>query len=76
MVPDYSIAGEESFCDGPVVILPGVAEGTYAHSGILKSENRWKTPVAIRTEVEDGLASGWRVHADNEPIRKLVQASS
>jgi hypothetical protein len=28
MVPDYSIAIEESFCDGPVVLLLGVAEGT------------------------------------------------
>ncbi|MGA2537686.1 MAG: nuclear transport factor 2 family protein [Terracidiphilus sp.] len=73
MVPDYSIAIEESFCDGPVVMLVGVAEGTYAPGGELKAENRWKTPVAIRAQVEDGLVIEWRVYADNEPIREKMR---
>jgi hypothetical protein len=29
MVPDYTIAVEESFCDGPVVVMLGVAQGTF-----------------------------------------------
>jgi len=75
MVPDYSIAIEESFCDGPIVILVGVAEGTYAPTGDLKTENRWKTPAVIRAQVEDNLVIEWRVYADNEPIREKMRKS-
>jgi uncharacterized protein (TIGR02246 family) len=75
MVPDYSIAIEECFCDGPVVLLVGVAEGTYAPGGIIQPENRWKTPVALRAQVEDGLVAEWRVYADNEPIREQMRKS-
>jgi uncharacterized protein (TIGR02246 family) len=76
MVPDYSIAIEESFCDGPVVLLLGVAEGTYAPDGTLNPENRWNTPVALRAQVEDGLVAEWRVYADNEPLRECMRKSA
>jgi ketosteroid isomerase-like protein len=72
MVPDYSIAVEESYSDGPVAILLGTAQGTYAAGGAFKPENRWSTPVALRAFVEDGKIAEWRVYADNEPIRKLM----
>jgi len=72
MVPDYSIAVEEAYSDGPVAILLGTAQGTYLAGGELKPENRWSTPVAIRAFVEDGKVAEWRVYADNEPIRKLM----
>jgi ketosteroid isomerase-like protein len=72
MVPDYSIAIEETYPSEPVVVLLGVAEGTYTRDGKLNPENRWKTPVAIRAIVEDGLVAEWRVYADNEPIRKVM----
>jgi len=73
MVPDYSIAVEESLSDGSVTMLLGVAEGTYAPDGVLKAENHWKTPAAIRAQVEDGLVVEWRVYADNEPIRERMR---
>ena len=77
MVPDYSIAIEETFCDGSVIVMLAVAEGTYAPNGELRLENRWNTPEAIRVHVDDGLVTEWRVYADNEPIRaqmrKVVQ---
>jgi limonene-1,2-epoxide hydrolase len=62
MVPDYSIA-----------LMLGVAEGTYAPHGELKAENRWKTPIAIRAQVEGGLVVEWRVYADNEPLRDRMR---
>jgi ketosteroid isomerase-like protein len=73
MVPDYSIAVEETICDGPIVLLLGVAEGTYSPQGDLKIENRWKTPVALRAQIEDGLVAEWRVFADNEPMREKMR---
>ena len=76
MVPDYSIAIEEGFCDGAIVLMLGVAEGTYAPDGSMKPENRWKTPLALRAQVEDGLLAQWRVYADNEPLREQMRKSS
>jgi ketosteroid isomerase-like protein len=74
MVPDYSIAIEEIYCDGPVALMLGVAEGTYSPKVEPKVENRWKTPVALRAQVEDGLVAEWRVYADNEPLREQMRA--
>ena len=73
MVPDYHLAIEESYGDGPVVVLLGEAGGTYAPSGVLKPENRWKTPAAVRAQEADGRIAEWRVYADNEPMRRLMR---
>jgi uncharacterized protein (TIGR02246 family) len=75
MVPDYSLAMEETYADGPVVLLLGVAQGTYTTDGTLKAENKWQTPVAIRVAVENGKVAEWRVYADNESIRRLMSRS-
>jgi uncharacterized protein (TIGR02246 family) len=72
MVPDYCVAVEEFYPGDPVVVMIGVAQGTYTRDGKLNPENRWQTPVAIRALVEDGLITEWRVYADNEPIRKVM----
>ena len=72
MVPDYSLAIEEFYPGDPVVVMIGVAAGTYTRDGKLNPENRWQTPVAVRALVEDGLVAEWRVYADNEPIRKVM----
>jgi uncharacterized protein (TIGR02246 family) len=72
-VPDYSLAIEESYAEGPTVVMLGVAQGTYSSDGTLQEENRWKTPVALRARVEDGLIAEWQVYADNEPIREKMR---
>ena len=72
MVPDYTIAVEETYSDGTVVVMLGVVRGTYTPDGQLKPENRWKTPAALRAVIEDSKVSEWRVYADNEPMRRLV----
>jgi uncharacterized protein (TIGR02246 family) len=75
MVPDYTIAVDETYTDGPVVVMLGVAEGTYAPDGKLNPENRWKTPAVFRALVDDGKVAEWRVYADNEPIRQHMRQS-
>jgi ketosteroid isomerase-like protein len=72
MVPDYSVAIEETYCDGPIVILFGLAQGTYAPDGTLKPENRWSTPTAFRAFIEEEKVAEWRVYGDNEPIRQRM----
>ncbi len=73
MVPDYAIAVEETLCDGPVVVMLGVARGTYAPDGQLRKENQWETPAALRAFIEDGKVAEWRVYADNEPMRQMMK---
>lgn len=72
MVPDYAVAVDEIFCDGPVVIMLGNAGGTYAPHGQMNPENRWSTPTAFRAFIEEGKVAEWRVYCDNEPIRQKI----
>lgn len=72
MVPDYTVAIEEMLCDGPVVVMLGVAQGTYSADGRLKPENHWTTPTALRAFIEGQKVAEWRVYCDNEPIRQRM----
>jgi uncharacterized protein (TIGR02246 family) len=72
MVPDYTIAVDETHCDGPVVVMLGTAGGTFAAGGRLLSENRWQTPAVFRAQVNNDKVAEWRVYADNEPIRQII----
>ena len=76
MVPDYTVAIEETLCDGPVVVMMGVGQGTYSADGRLKPENHWTTPIALRAFIEDGKVAEWRVYSDNEPIRQRMAKSA
>jgi len=73
MVPDYSLAIEETYADGSVVVMLGMAQGTFCGKEGTVPENRWQTPIAIRARIEDGLVAEWRVFADNEPMRTLMR---
>jgi uncharacterized protein (TIGR02246 family) len=73
MIPDYQIVVDTIFCKDQIVVLLGVAEGTYAEAGELKPENRWSTPVALRADITNGAVGEWRVYADNEPLRALMR---
>ena len=72
MVPDYTVAIEETLCDGSIVVMLGVAEGTFAPDGNLKPENRWTTPTAFRAFIEGEKVAEWRVYCDNDPIRRRM----
>lgn len=73
IVPDYSLDIHEFYSEGLTVVMLGVAMGTYSADGTIAAENRWKTPVALRAMVEDGLIAEWQVYADNEPIRAKIR---
>jgi ketosteroid isomerase-like protein len=75
MVPDYSLAIEENYSDGNVVVMLGVAQGTYVGKACASQENRWQTPIVIRARIEDSLVAEWRVYADNEPLRARMRKS-
>ena len=75
MVPDYTVALEEIYVEGPAVVFLGTAQGTFSTDGRLPAENRWKTPLAVRALVSDGKIAEWRIYADNEPMREILRRS-
>jgi ketosteroid isomerase-like protein len=75
MVPDYTVLVEETFSDGPTVVMLGLARGTYSKHGRVSVENSWQTPAAWRAHVENDKVTEWRVYADNEPIRRLMSST-
>jgi ketosteroid isomerase-like protein len=76
MVPDYTVAIEETYSDGPVVAMLGMPQGTFTADGQLKPENRWSTPTAFRAFIEDQKVAEWRVYCDNEPMRQRMAKSA
>lgn len=72
MVPDYHITVTDQMETGAVVALFGRARGTYAPGGPVLTQNRWVMPAAWKAVVHGGLIAEWRVYADNEPIRRLM----
>jgi ketosteroid isomerase-like protein len=76
MVPDYRIEVRETLSDGPVVVLLGLARGTWTRDGTLDPENAWQTPAAWRAVVRDERVAEWQVYADNEPIRRILREYS
>lgn len=73
MVPDYYIKIDQIYCEGDTVAVFGRAGGTYTSDGTLKPENRWEVPAAWLAEVRNDKVALWRVYADNEPIRQIIE---
>ena len=70
--PDYWITHEAIFGDGNSVAVFGAAGGTIAANGNLPLENKWRTPAAWLSIVENGLVKEWRVYADNKPVYDIM----
>lgn len=76
IVPDYTVFVNETFSEGQIVVMFGLARGTYSEDGqTLLPKNVWQTPIALRAQIEEGNVAEWRVYADNEPIRRLMNQS-
>jgi ketosteroid isomerase-like protein len=74
MVSDYSIELHETFSNGPVVVMIGLAQGSYAVNGQLTGLERWSLPAVFRAYIDEGKVREWRVYADNEPVRKRIRS--
>jgi ketosteroid isomerase-like protein len=73
MVADYSIELQETFIRGPVVVMLGLAQGSFAKDGQLTELERWSSPAVFRAFIDDDKVKEWRVYADNEPVRKRIR---
>jgi hypothetical protein len=75
MFPDYFITVEWKIGQENTVGLFGTAQGTYSVNGKLIAENFWKIPAAWLALVEDNRMKEWRVFADLEPVRNIMEPS-
>ena len=75
MVADYSIELQETFIHGPVVVMLGLAQGSYTVDGQLTELERWSSPAVFRAFIDDDKVKEWRIYADNEPVRKRIRKS-
>lgn len=75
MMPDYEIVCEKMLCTGDTVVILGRAGGTCAFEGQLSPANHWDIPAAWKAVIRKNRVAEWQVYADNEPVRKILQAA-
>lgn len=71
--PDYKLQMKNVISKNGMVALFGTASGTLATDGKILIENKFEVPASWTAEVKDGKITKWRVYADNEPVRKLIE---
>ena len=72
IVRDYQIHAEEFFQTDNKLAIFGSASGVYIGNGEASGNTFWEVPAAWRAVIRDGLVAEWRVYADNQPLRKLM----
>jgi uncharacterized protein (TIGR02246 family) len=73
MMPDYRSDIEHEFVSGERVALFGRAEATYSRDGTTKPADHWAIPAAWLCTVRDERVAEWRVFADNDAVRQIMQ---
>jgi peptidase E/ketosteroid isomerase-like protein len=74
--PDYTVQIKDIISKNGMVAVFGTAKGTLATGGRLLEENKFEIPASWTAVVKDGKIAKWRVYADNEPVRKLIEKYS
>lgn len=71
--PDYNLVIKDIIAKNGMVAVFGTARGTLAAGGRILAENKFEIPASWTATVEKGKISKWRVYADNQPVRKLIE---
>ena len=71
--PDYTVVVKDIIAKNGMVAVFGTARGTLATGGRILPENRFEIPASCTASIENGKISRWRVYADNQPVRKLIE---
>jgi len=71
--PDYLIKPKDFISKNGMVAVFGTASGTLAVDGKISPENKFEIPASWTAVVKNGKIAKWRVYADNEPVRKLIE---
>lgn len=74
--PDYNVQVKDIISKNGMVAVFGTARGTLATDGRILAENKFAIPASWTATVTNGKISKWRVYADNQPVRKLIEKYS
>jgi ketosteroid isomerase-like protein len=72
--PDYHVEVEQMVARGDLVLVCGVARGTYGTGAEPRPVDSWSAPAAWRAAVRQGRVAEWQVYCDNEPARRVLAA--
>ncbi len=73
-VPDYAIQCDEILEEAELVLAIGRAGGTYRAAQGKTEQAKWDIPAAWKAVVRAHKIAEWRVYADNEPMRRLMES--
>jgi peptidase E/ketosteroid isomerase-like protein len=71
--PDYTVEIKDMISRNGTVAVFGKAKGTLATDGNILEENKFEIPASWTAIVKEGKIAKWRVYADNQPVRKLIE---
>ena len=71
--PDYTILVKDIISTNGMVAVFGTAKGTLSTDGKILAENKFEIPASWTASVKNGKVSKWRVYADNQRVRKLIE---
>ena len=71
--PDYTVIVKDIISKNGMVAVFGTAKGTLATDGKILAENKFEIPASWTATVVNGKITKWRVYADNQPVRKLIE---
>ncbi len=74
--PDYTVIAKDIISKNGMVAVFGTAKGTLAADGRILAENKFEIPASWTATIENGKIARWRVYADNQPVRKLIEKYS
>ncbi|MBS1513454.1 MAG: Type 1 glutamine amidotransferase-like domain-containing protein [Bacteroidetes bacterium] len=74
--PDYTIEVSEIICTETSAAIFGKAKGTYWQKGELEERNKFEVPASWQAKITDGKISEWKVFADVQIVRQIMEANN
>lgn len=76
LFPDYHIEVNETVCKNDIVMVTGIASGTYKNLKHEDMETSWIVPACFKAIVKDGKIELWQIFADMSKAYEIVKRYS
>ena len=73
LFPDYHIEINEVFSKDNVILVTGIASGTYKHLTSEHKENFWIVPAAWKAVVSNEKIEFWQIFADMSKAYEIIK---
>ncbi len=76
LFPDYHLEVNEVLTKNEVVIVTGIASGTYKNLKFEEKDNSWIVPAAWKAIVKDDKIELWQIFADMSKAYEIVKRNT